>query len=88
VEIEMLAHALWLPQAVRSTGSPKFTPSMTNCTDLLGVPLPLVFLVTVAVKVTASPIADGFWLEVTVVVVEILSVNVICAWELDPVAVK
>ena len=88
VETVMLAHALWLAHGLSDTGDPKFTPSITNCTVRLGVPLPLVFLVTVARKVTACPSAEGFWLEVTVVVVWILSVKVICAWETEPVAVK
>jgi hypothetical protein len=54
------------------TGGPAFTPSITNWTVPVGVPEPGAFAVTVAVKVTACPFADGFCDEVTVVVVESL----------------
>ncbi len=45
--------------------------------------------VTVAVKLTACPKTEGLgvW-AVIVVVVLVLSVKVVCAWETDPTAVK
>ena len=53
---------------LKLTGAPKFVPSTANCTvpPLSNVPEPAV---TVAVKVTAWPSADGFEEEITEVVV-------------------
>jgi hypothetical protein len=47
------------------TGEPKALPSTLNCTVPVGVPVPAV---TLAVKLTAWPYAEGFRVEATVVV--------------------
>src|SRR6516162_7677762 len=53
---------------VSVTAEPKFTPSTTNCTLPVGVPvLPVELSATVAVKVTDWPKLDGSAEEVTVV---------------------
>jgi hypothetical protein len=60
----MLPDAAVPPLSV--TAEPKFTPSIANCTVPVGVPDPAV---TLAVKLTAWPYAEGFALETTAVVV-------------------
>jgi hypothetical protein len=51
---------------IKAAGPPNAKPSIENCTLPVGVPPGLV---TVAVKVTDCPNADGFKLDMTVVVV-------------------
>ena len=51
---------------LRATAPPKFAPSILNCTVPVGVPA---LEVTVAVKVTGAPKAEGFEELVTLVVV-------------------
>ena len=55
----------------KATAEPKFEPSMTNWTEPVGKPEPLTLvLVTVAVKVTDWPKAEGLTDELTAVLME------------------
>jgi hypothetical protein len=68
VAVAPLAAVAVAPVPETVTGEPKFTPSITNCTEPTGVavlaPAPAVF-VTVAAKVTESPKVEGFFEELT-----------------------
>ena len=64
---DVLSVALFPESVIRG---PKFVPSIANCTAPDGLPAPGGVTLTVAVKVTFSPGADGFLLEDTARVVD------------------
>lgn len=64
-----------LPNPDRATGPPELTPSMTNCTEPVGVEDPDVF-VTVAVNVPGCPSTDGFCELLTTVDVDAVTTTV------------
>ena len=65
----LVALLLLLPAGVSVTGVPKLLLSTTNCTVPVGGAAEPEVLVTVAVKVTDWPVAEGFKDDETVVVV-------------------
>src|SRR5438045_1120977 len=67
---EMVVEQLSLSRPPRNTGSPKFDPSTTNCTEPVGTFVPEAGH-TLATKSTESPGRDGLLEDRTVVVVPI-----------------
>ena len=72
------------PVSGRVTGEPKGVPSTENCTDPVLAPVPGLTARTDAVKTSESPAWDGFFDEVTVVVVGPLFTTWVRVFPLGP----
>jgi hypothetical protein len=74
------------PVVLTFTGLPALVPSITNWTAPVGVPIPGVETLMVAVKVTAWPDIDGLAEELTAVLV--LALPTACVRAVEALAAK